>query len=409
MKHGSMTSRILASIAALGALLALTLSSQPAAQGRSRAPYTVADLGTLPGGSFSIAYSAPSPDGRVAGFAVLADGSQRAVLWQGGRMTDLGALGGKNSVASGPNQRGEVPVIAETAMKDPLGENFCGFLTAAGKPSGRICQGAFWNGRGLSTLPTLGGNNAAAFAINNAERLVGAAETGAHDPTCPRPQRLAFEAVLWAPHAGAAHELAPLPGDTVGFALDLNDHGDAVGSSGTCANTALFPIPVAPHAVLWAQGSPTNLGSLGGRLFSTAAALNEQDDVVGGADLAGDTAPCRPRCHSFLWTRRAGIQDLGTLPGDVASLGGWINDKGQVVGWSCTANPITAPPSRCRAYLWQHNVMTDLNALIPARSSLRLRQAFGINDEGQIVGLAQTAAGALHAFLATPARPAGGR
>jgi probable HAF family extracellular repeat protein len=409
MKYSSMTSRILTPTAAVGVLAALALSSQPAAQGQPYARYTVTDIGTLPGGSFSIAFGAPSPGGQVGGFSSLADGSQRAVLWQDGRMTDLGTLGGKNSGASGPNRSGEAPIIAETATTDPLGENFCGFLTAAGKPSGKICRGAYWKGGLLRALPTLGGNNAEAFALNNAGWLAGAAETRAHDPTCLRPQRLAFEAALWAPSTGAVHALAPLPGDTVGFALDLNDRGEVVGASGSCANTTLVPLEVAPHAVLWANGSPKDLGSLGGRLLSTAAGVNEQGDVIGGSDLAGDTAPCSPGCHSFLWTKRAGMQDLGTLPGDVSSLGGWINDKGQVVGWSCAANPITAPPSRCRAYLWQHNVMTDLNALIPAPSSLRLLQAFGINDAGQIVGLAQRGAGALHAFLATPASPAAGQ
>ena len=91
------------------------------------------------------------------------------------------------------------------------------------------------------------------------------------------------------------------------------------------------------------------------------------------------------------------MQDLGTLGTDPISLGGWINNRGQVVGWSCDAS------GDCRAYLWQNNVMTDLNALIPANSPLYLMNAFGINDSGEIAGLAlQISTGDVHAFLATP-------
>ena len=45
----------------------------------------------------------------------------------------------------------------------------------------------------------------------------------------------------------------------------------------------------------------------------------------------------------------------------------------------------------------------DLNSLIPADSPLYLIYALGINDAGEIVGLAlQTATGDLHAYLAIP-------
>lgn len=391
-----MTSRVLLSLAALSVLGALALPSRLAAQGRPLPEYTMTDLGTL-GGSFSIAFGAPSPAGHVGGAANLRGGNQHPFLWQNGAMTDLGTLGGPNGSAAGPNTSDELAVIAETATRDPLGENFCGF------GAGKICRGAIWQGGALRPLPTLGGTNGEAFALNAGGQLAGVAETSTRDRSCLRPQALAYEATLWEPRSGESHRLPPLPGDTVGFALALNDRGDAVGSSGSCATTVLVPVEYGPHAVLWAHGSPRNLGSLGGQLFSTAAVVNNQGEVVGGSDLSHDTGPCSPSCHSFLWTKRTGMRDLGTLPGDVASLAGWINNRGQVVGWSCAANPLTSPPSRCRAYLWHDTVMTDLNSLIAPHPPLKLLQAFGINDGGQIVGLGQTRAGALHAFLATPA------
>jgi hypothetical protein len=64
--------------------------------------------------------------------------------------------------------------------------------------------------------------------------------------------------------------------------------------------------------------------------------------------------------------------------------------------------------SDCAAYLWRDGVMTDLNDLIPEDSPLYLLLPFGINDQGDITGLAiDKATGAPRAFLATPARASG--
>jgi hypothetical protein len=50
--------------------------------------------------------------------------------------------------------------------------------------------------------------------------------------------------------------------------------------------------------------------------------------------------------------------------------------------------------------------MSDLNALIPANSSMYLLTAFAINDEGQIAGFGVVTsgpdAGKVHGFLVTP-------
>jgi probable HAF family extracellular repeat protein len=202
--------------------------------------------------------------------------------------------------------------------------------------------------------------------------------------------------VIWGPEEGEIQELYPLPGDSVGFALGINDKGQVVPSSGSCENTPLVPLPVGPHAVLWQDGPVTDLGSLGGKLVNTAAAINDRGEVVGGSTLPDDAT-----LHTFLWTEAKGMRDLGTARADVSSLPTAINNNGQVVGASCvTADYISGP---CRAYLWQDDVMTDLNALIPSDSPWHLLIAYGINDIGQIVGQAmQKSTGEVHAFLATP-------
>jgi probable HAF family extracellular repeat protein len=91
------------------------------------------------------------------------------------------------------------------------------------------------------------------------------------------------------------------------------------------------------------------------------------------------------------------MQDLGTVAGDSGSFALSINDKGQVVGLSNDAN------GNLHAFLWQHGVMTDLNAIIPPSFPFVLVEAFDINARGEIVGLAvdpNTDEG--HAFLAVP-------
>ena len=383
-----MKSILLVSISTVSLLVALVAPAGLAAQEQNPVPvhYTVTDLGTL-GGTFSLAYGINHVD-VVDGVATVADGNQHAFLWRRGHMTDLGTLGGPNSIAYWLNNSNEATIASDTSTNDPLGEDFCGFGTHL------ICLGALWNNGTMTALPTLGGNNSVAFTLNDRGQIVGAAENKTQDPSCPAPQVLDFEAVIWGPKPGEIRRLRPLPGDTVGFALGVNNRGQAVGASGLCSNTPLVPLEVGPHAVLWDHGKPINLGSLGGAQINTAAAINDRGEVIGGSDLSGDTV-----IHSFLWTKAEGMQDLGTLSGDAISLGGWINNKTQVVGWSCDSS------GNCRAYLWQNNVMTDLNSLIPAHSKLYLMFAYGITDAGDIVGQAMDkSTGDLHAFLARPVR-----
>lgn len=386
-----MKSILLVSIPTVSLLVALAAPAGLAAQKQNPIPvhYAVTDLGTL-GGTTSISFSVNNSRG-VVGAAQLAGGNQHAFFWQRGHMTDLGTLGGPNSIAYWLNNSNEASIASDTSTADPLGEDFCGFGTNL------ICLGARWYDGTTTALPTLGGNNSVAFTLNDRGQTVGAAENETQDSSCPSPQVLDFEAVIWGPKPGRIRRLRPLPGDTVAFALSVNNRGQAVGASGLCSNTPLVPLGVGPHAVVWDHGKPINIGSLGGSQVNTAAAINDRGEVIGGSDLSGDTV-----IHSFLWTKAKGMQDLGTLSGDAISLGGWINNKTQVVGWSCDSK------GNCRAYLWQNNVMTDLNTLIPAHSKLYLTLAYGITDAGDIVGQAlDKSTGDLHAFLARPVRRRG--
>jgi hypothetical protein len=60
-----------------------------------------------------------------------------------------------------------------------------------------------------------------------------------------------------------------------------------------------------------------------------------------------------------------------------------------------------------RGFIWQDNVMTDLNTLISRDSNLFIIAASNINERGQISGMATVLTGPdtgkIHAILLTPA------
>jgi len=220
------------------------------------------------------------------------------------------------------------------------------------------------------------------------------AENTTNDPTCVPPQVLDFEAVIWGPKAGEVRELRPFGGDSIGAAVATNDKGQVVGCSGTCGNSGFPAVSPAQcvHATLWQNGSVKDLGNFGGMMNNLAGTINNRGQIAGLSDLAGDTT-----AHAFLWNEDNGMQDLGTLSGDVSSLSSGMNNKGQVVGQSCDAM------GKCRAFLWESGVMTDLNTLIDPGSPLVLTYGADINDRGEIVGQAyDPITGETPAFLAIP-------
>ncbi len=115
------------------------------------------------------------------------------------------------------------------------------------------------------------------------------------------------------------------------------------------------------HALLWQNGTITNLGSLGGQGWNTPMAINQRGDIVGFSDLPGDVSGgvLTPNFHAFIWTKESGkMTDIGVLPGDTLSEALDINDQGQVVGVSFPSG---------HAFIYENNQIRDLNSLLPER------------------------------------------
>lgn len=105
---------------------------------------------------------------------------------------------------------------------------------------------------------------------------------------------------------------------------------------------------------------------------SIAFAINDKGQVVGQREWP-DTGWTR----AFLWSKEGGLVDLlnGFASPTTGSDARAINNAGQVVG-----------AFRGRAFLWDKGHAVDLNDLIPTDCGWFLRDARGINEQGQITG-----------------------
>jgi len=92
--------------------------------------------------------------------------------------------------------------------------------------------------------------------------------------------------------------------------------------------------------------------------------------------------------------------DIGTLPGDTASVAQGVNSIGQVVGISLTGTYPTL--SGQRAFVWQNGAIQDLASLVdPADGFWTVDAVVAINNAGQIVAMG-TANGRSASLLLTP-------
>ena len=279
----------------------------------------------------------------------------RATLWIDGRLVDLGTLGGNQSLASSLNNEGIVVGISQNAIPDPVSLFGLGTQTRA----------FLWQNGVMHDLGTLGGPDAVAITVNERGQVVGYSFTNATpNPGTGIPTTDPF---LW--DHGMMIDLGTLGGTNANvgsLALVINNKGQVAGTSNLAGDVKF-------HAFLWDRGTLLDLGTLGGS-FSTTFWINDAGDVVGWAATTGDQF-----AHAALWRERE-ITDLGTLDGDCFSQAEAVNSKGQIVGLSFSCDTGTS-----RAVLWEKGAIIDLSTSIPANTNLSLTEAFNINDRGEIL------------------------
>jgi probable HAF family extracellular repeat protein len=237
-------------------------------------------------------------------------------------------------------------------------------VNEAGQVVGRAGNRAFvWQNGTKTDVGTLGsGSAASASGVNEAGRIVG------HSALTTPPS--GTHAVLWS--NGTITDLTPdVPSNQSAAAVAINEAGQVVGNIyyGT--------------AFLWQNGARTSLGHLGGG-NSAASDINDSGLVV-GSSYTDQMTPLGLMQHPFVW--QSGVMtDLGLLAGDEDGGAAAINNVGQIVGSSGRTDPDTYE-SFYRAFIYSNGVMTALP--VPSWEAY----AGDINDAGVVVGTMRAGGG----------------
>ena len=215
-----------------------------------------------------------------------------AVIYDHGKITDIGTLGGVGSVAYDINDNGDVVGWANTntgamdaflyrnGVMTDLGNGEALGINASGQIVGINNNGAFLYSGGV--MKSLGGGNSCAESINDNGQITGQAYIAG-----------AYQVFLY--------NNGQMTGLGSGDGVSINNSGQIVGYDG----------------YLYANGTITNLG------LSSASCINNFGEVVGG---------------SYVYNNGK-ITNLNNL------VNGWliwhcngVNDNGQIVGWGQLKN-----------------------------------------------------------------------
>lgn len=358
------------------------------------------DLGTLPGGASSAAFWINS-SGWITGNSENGETDPlipglpevRAVLWKGGKIQDLGTLGGSSSFSQAINNRGQITGLALNGIPDPFSfyYQFLYCLPFQICPPGATETRAFvWDEEdGMQDIGTLGGPDAFPSLINQRGQVAGFSYTSAiPDPNVGLPP---FHPFLWEKGKGMK-DLGSFGGVQTASVNGLNERGEVVGG-------LLLPGDQQVHPFLWDGEKLVDLVAppFGGPGNGEAGWINDAGEVVGTAALPiSCPGGNRHLKHAFLW-REGVITDLGGLPETPVSGGIFINSKSQVVGFSRTCDF-----SIFNAFLWEQGSMVDLNTLISPNSTFHLYWAGFIDDLGEIGAFGMLPNGDSHAVLLVP-------
>jgi len=200
--------------------------------------------------------------------------------------------------------------------------------------------------------------------------ILGMNEKGQMVGGTPNALSIQCKPLLW--QNGKVSVLGIVPGTRDSYATDINDQGEIVGEVHFTNGNS--------KALLWKDGKPIELETLGG-LHNQAAAINNKGEIAGMAEVPnGDL-------HAFLYGGGK-AHDLGTLGGTTSDSRG-INDRGQVVGESTLPSTHALPLGLVHAFLFSNGKMRDLGTLPSYQEGV----PNAINDAGEVVGYSDNQSG----------------
>jgi probable HAF family extracellular repeat protein len=265
--------------------------------------------------------------------------------------------------------------------------------------------GSTFGGPQSYIIPGSGNAFSGTSILNKVGTVAGFADTSASDPFpdfCFWDCNVAH--AFLAQSGGVLTDLGALPGGGSSAPVWVSRNGLVAGLSENGQTDPLYPGLPQLRAVLWQQGTITDLGTLPeGGYQSEASAVNSSGQVVGSAlnttpDInsmqtgvfllwggdGGITPPYQYQTRAFLWDKGNGMQDLGTLPGGTDAQAFLINERGQVAGMSYTSSTKSGSclPLATSSFIWEREKgMTDLGGLGGTCTAVS-----ALNNKGQVVG-----------------------
>jgi uncharacterized membrane protein len=180
----------------------------------------------------------------------------------------------------------------------------------------------------------------------------------------------------WLLQGTTVTNLQTLSGSTTTTPHAININGVAVGDAQKSGSEA---------ATEWVNGNVSSLGTLNGGSFSEALAINGSGQAVGAATAPGDPVNL---FRAVMFSNGKAI-DLN-VPGEGvqnAAHATAINGNGVIVGDDGVI-PGLSLLSVGNGFIYQNGKATELNTLVALPSNVRLAGAAGINNAGDIVGIA---------------------
>ena len=356
-----MRMRLTAAVLAAGGTVAASLGTAVPSEAATTTPQYRLVLGTVANADYFginsrgdiIGVGTNNADfGRLDGFVILAGSTTPLFLSSPNTATSLGDDSQPRSI----NDQG---VIVGTYQKNEI---LNGQEAMISRPA--IWQAGSSVGTDLGVEPAGDGD---AFGINDNGQIVG--RQGGRTSITP-----------WLLNGSTVTNLPPLKGSNDSEVLGENSNGVAVGEAAVAGGTQIGGNQT---ALEWANGKLITLGQLGGGTWSEARAINTAGVAVGSAAPAGQSVL---NTDAVMFSGGKVI-DLNVPRGvnQAHAQATAINTSGVIVGGDGVFPDLVGLGN---GFVYRNGHATELNTLIAPPPDVRLAQASGINDNGDIVGTA---------------------